>query len=131
VRAHHLFLQRVVGAALEFAEDPLEVSKLDVLHVLRKNKRFLGRVVTTYEHLQKFNLQKSNPDSIGACSKSKVHEVYDKMTFDNAPAPPSSGEAALPTADTRHDFSDVGRDASGGQTAGAPRVISFKMRKTA
>lgn len=123
----------MVGAALEFAEDPLEVSKLDVLHVLRKNKRFLGRVVTTYEHLEKYNNQKSNPDSIGACAKNekRVQEVFDKIRFDNAPPPPSRGEAAPPAADTRHDFSDAGREASGGQIAGTPRVISFKMRKTA
>ena len=116
-----LALQRVVGAALEYADDPLEVSKLDVLHVLRKNKRFLSRVVTTYEHLEKFKEKKGDSSTFGPCNKGEQREnVLATRTFDDEAAPATS---------TRHDFSDAGRDAADGQSA-APR-ISIKVRKTA
>ena len=114
-------MQRVVGAALEYADDPLDVSKLDVLHVLRKNKRFLTRVVTTYEHLEKFKEKKGDSSTFGPCNKGEQREnVLATRTFD---------DEAAPAASTRHDFSDAGRDAADGQSA-APR-ISIKVRKTA
>ena len=124
-------IQRVVGAALEYAEDPLEVSKLDVLHVLRKNKRFLGRVVTTYEHLEKYNRESAKSKSIGGCRKEGELDILaSARIFDDEAAAPAHGEAAPPApAATRHDFSDAGREASGGVNA-APRV-SIKVRKTA
>ncbi len=125
-----LTLQRVVGAALEYADDPLEVSKLDVLHVLRKNKRFLSRVVTTYEHLEKFKEKKGDSSTFGPCNKGEQREnVLATRTFDDETAPPARGEASAPAISTRHDFSDAGRDAADGQSA-APR-ISIKVRKTA
>ena len=124
-------MQRVVGAALEYAEDPMEVSKLDVLHVLRKNKRFLTRVVTTYDHLEAFKRNKERPDGVGLCNQAEKRlDVLATCTFsfDKSNALPR-GEEEAPVASTRQDFSDAAREGASETSAGTR--ISFKIRKTA
>ena len=122
-------MQRVVGAALEYAEDPMEVSKLDVLHVLRKNKRFLTRVVTTYDHLEAFKRNKERPDGVGLCNQAEKRlDVLATFNFDQSNAPPR-GEEEAPVASTRQDFSDAAREGASETSAGTR--ISFKIRKTA
>jgi hypothetical protein len=124
-----IWVQRVVGAALEYAEDPMEVSKLDVLHVLRKNKRFLTRVVTTYDHLEAFKRNKERPDGVGLCNQAEKRlDVLATFNFDQSNAPPR-GEEEAPVASTRQDFSDAAREGTSETSAGTR--ISFKIRKTA
>lgn len=96
-------IQRVVGAALEY----------------------------TYEHLEKYNRESAKCKSIGGCRKEGELDILaSARIFDDEAAPPAHGEAAPPApAAIRHDFSDAGREASGGVNA-APRV-SIKVRKTA
>ena len=123
-------MQRVVGAALEYAEDPMEVSKLDVLHVLRKNKRFLTRVVTTYDHLEAFKRNKERPDGVGICNQAEKRlDVLATCTFNSDQSAPPRGEEEAPVASTRQDFSDAAREGAGEANAGTR--ISFKIRKTA
>ena len=125
-----IWMQRVVGAALEYAEDPLEVSKLDVLHVLRKNKRFLTRVVTTYDHLEAFKQNKERTDGLGACNQAEKRlDVLATCTFSLDQSAPPRGEAEAAEAATRQDFSDAGREGVSETNAGTR--ISFKIRKTA
>ena len=106
----------------------MEVSKLDVLHVLRKNKRFLTRVVTTYDHLEAFKRNKERPDGVGLCNQAEKRlDVLATCTFEHS-APPR-GEEEAPVASTRQDFSDAAREGASETSAGTR--ISFKIRKTA
>jgi hypothetical protein len=117
-----LTLQRVVGAALEYAEDPLEVSQLDVLHVLRKNKRFLGRVTTTHSHLQ------NNKERF---IKSKIYSnpeqerlILATRTFDDEGAAPSRDDAAA--AAPFQDSHDASREAACEASVVSRPVIKFR-----
>jgi hypothetical protein len=93
-----LTLQRVVGAALDYAVDPMEVNQLDVLHVLRKNKRFLGRVTRTHGHIKHFKAKMlDTKDGLAAINNKDQQEyVFATRTFDDESAQ-ARGDAAAPT----------------------------------
>jgi hypothetical protein len=121
-----LFFQSVVGAALEYAEDPMEVNKLDVLHVLRKNKRFLGRVVMTYDHLESFKKSKTDlKHGLGACvPKDPMLTALATRTFDEEVAP-----ARSETADTVSANPQAVSDHEQPSEANVATRILFKLRK--
>ena len=116
----------MVGAALEYAEDPLEVCKWDVLHVLRKNKRFLARVKMTHDHLESFKRSKNDSKSLGVCGQEDEKlNVLVTATFDVDDSTPAASDAAA-----RPDFSDAAREQAD-DTSAVTRTISFKLRKPA
>lgn len=105
------FVQRVVGAALDYAVDPMEVNQLDVLHVLRKNKRFLGRVTRTHGHIKHFKAKMlDTKDGLAAINNKDQQEfVFATRTFEDEAAP-ARGDAAAPAAASppREAASDAG-----------------------
>ena len=125
-------MQRVVGAALAYAEDPMEVCKWDVLHVLRKNKRFLARVKTTQEHLESHKKMKSDSKGIGGCApREEQLKLLDSTTFDDEAAP-ARGDAAAAEAARRPDVSDAVREPADEMSAEMRSHRTIKLRgKTA
>jgi hypothetical protein len=124
-------MQRVVGAALEYAEDPMEVCKWDVLHVLRKNKRFLARVKTTHNALENHKKNKSDSKGIGICAPNEeALKLLDSTTFDDDAAP-ARGDAAAAEAARRPDVSDAVREQADEMSAETRTHRFIKLRKTA
>ena len=124
-------MQRVVGAALEYAEDPMEVCKWDVLHVLRKNKRFLARVKTTQEHLESHKKMKSDSKGLGLYApRDEALQLLDNTTFDDEAAP-ARGDAAASEAARRPDVSDAVREQADEMSAETRTHRFIKLRKTA
>ena len=107
-----LSIQRVVGAALDYAVDPMEVNQLDVLHVLRKNKRFLGRVTRTHGHIKHFKAKMlDTKDGLAAINNKDQQEyVFATRTFDDEAAP-ARVDAAAPAAASMQDASDAALEA--------------------